>query len=63
MNNITGLLMSNSVAIQMTEGKGFQGRRQERKQEKQLAEFIKNQDKIIAIPDKPTKPTRKRFSS
>ena len=44
----------------MTEGKGFQGRRQERKQAKRLVEFIKNQDKIIVIPDKPNKPTRKR---
>lgn len=35
----------------MTEGKGFQGRRQERKQAEQLSKFIKNQDKIIVIPD------------
>ncbi len=35
----------------MTEGKGFQGRRQERKQEKQLDEFIKNKGKIIVISD------------
>lgn len=35
----------------MTEGKGYSGRRQERKLNENLAKLIKNKDKIVVIPD------------
>ena len=35
----------------MVEGKGYCGRRQERRNVKQRAEFIKNRNKIMIIPD------------
>ena len=38
---------------EMTEGKGYCARRQERINQKKLAEFIENKDKIIVIPDLP----------
>ena len=36
--------------IKMVEGKGYCARKQERKNLKQIAEFIKNKNKIIVIP-------------
>ena len=35
----------------MVEGKGYCARKQERKNAKQIAKFIKNKDKIIVIPN------------
>jgi hypothetical protein len=35
----------------MTEGKGYSGRRQERKLNANLSKLIKNKDKIVVIPD------------
>jgi len=35
----------------MVEGKGYCARRQERISQKQLAEFLKNKDKIVVVPD------------
>jgi len=35
----------------MVEGKGYCARKQERRNVKEIAEFIKNKDKIIVIPD------------
>jgi hypothetical protein len=35
----------------MVEGKGYCGRRLERKSTRQLSEFIKNKEKIVVIPD------------
>jgi hypothetical protein len=35
----------------MTEGKGYSGRRQERKLNENLAKLIKNKDRILVIPD------------
>lgn len=35
----------------MVEGKGYCARKQERQNAKMLAEFIKNRDKIIVIPE------------
>lgn len=37
----------------MTEGKGYCARRQERLNQKKLAEFIEKKDKIVVIPDFP----------
>lgn len=37
----------------MVEGKGYCGRRQERKNLKKLAEFVENKDKIVVVPDVP----------
>jgi len=36
----------------MTEGKGYTGRRLERKNLRQISKFIKNRDRIVVIPDK-----------
>jgi len=35
----------------MVEGKGYCIRKQERRNAKNMADFIKNKDKIIVIPD------------
>jgi hypothetical protein len=35
----------------MVEGKGYCARKQERRNAKNMADFIKNKDKIIVIPD------------
>jgi hypothetical protein len=37
--------------IKMVEGKGYCARKQERRNAKNMADFIKNKDKIIVIPD------------
>jgi hypothetical protein len=37
--------------IDLVEGKGYCARKQERRNAKQMAEFIKNKDKIVVIPD------------
>jgi len=35
----------------MVEGKGYCARRQERRGQKRIAEFINNRNKIVVIPD------------
>ena len=35
----------------MVEGKGYCARKQERQSVKKIAEFIRNKDKIVIIPD------------
>ncbi len=45
------LIINMWTLIKMVEGKGYCARKQERRNAKQIAEFIKNKDKIIVIPD------------
>ena len=37
----------------MTEGKGYCARLQERKSQKRLADFVRNRNEILVIPDLP----------
>jgi hypothetical protein len=41
----------NRVWLNVTEGKGYCARRQERMSIKKLAELVENRDKIVMIPD------------
>jgi hypothetical protein len=44
-------VISRTVWWNVTEGKGYCARRQERMSVKKLAEFIENRDNVIMVPD------------
>ena len=55
------LIINMWTLIKMVEGKGYCARKQERRNAKQIAEFIKNKDKIIVIPDLNDKNEEKKW--